>query len=402
MIAIIIAIIVASVGAWFYLQQKEEEPPKPVVEQPPVQKKKKNHPKKVDKTANLPKKVKKQVKKVSVTNDPWLLHTLRGHNEDLTDISFSDCGRLVCSVSEDRTIRISTPEDGGVFTKGVRNNYARVNLTRETASACAFSSDSKYLAVALSPSQRVDFYSLSIKDGRVTAEKKSSFETGHRETITTLLFGAGNGYVVTLCRGQDTSLKVWRPRGDLIKELNTKQMENYMGDVSRDGRFLCVATRMAEAKIWGLLSAAKGNGGGCVGVEQCMALKGHKKGLNSVGFGECDEFNGPKIIATGSFDGSWRLYDIAVAFRSSEDPRVILDQPSGFPTVEHIAVAPIKHGLVALSCGDVVQLHTRDGVVVKRWEAHKDGVRGLHWGLDGETLVTYGGDKSVRLWRKGM
>lgn len=396
MIAILIALFICGLtaGAWFYLQEKEE-PPKPV--QPVVVKKKKSHQKKVDKTANLPKKAKKAVKKVSVANDPWLVQALRGPNEDVTDVSFSDCGRFVCCASEDRTIRIFTPESGKEFIKGVKTNYARINLSRQTATACAFSSDSKYMAVALSPSQRVDFYGISLKDNRVTAELKSSFETGHKETITTLLFGAGSGYVVTLCRGQDTSVKVWRPRGDLIKELNTKQMENYMGDVSRDGRFLCVATRMAEAKIWGFISATKG--GGCVGVEQCMALKGHKKGLNAVGFGECDEFNGPKVIATGSFDGTWRIYDIAVAFRSSEDPKVILDQASGFPSVEHIAMAPRKNGLVALSHGGTVQFRDREGTLLKSIEAHKDGVRGMQWGVDGLTLITFGGDKCVRVWR---
>lgn len=399
---------VAAAAIWWFIvphNAEKELPPQQVAQTEPNKEKDKKKQPKPDITAKAATaKAAGKARKDSAVADSNIVNNIRGHADDVTDISLSKCGRLLASVSKDRTVRVFTSADDTPFPAGCKTNYARINLNGVHGTACVFSDDSKYLAVALAPSQAVDFYGIKIADHKVVATLLHSFPTGHTETITNIHLGVNSSCVITMCRGLKTEVKVWEPKGTLIQEVDTKQMVNNKSSLSADGKLLCVATKMTDSKVWAVKEqkfGGKVSGGSKVtGLEAVMVLKNHKRSVSCVSFSECAEFKGPMGIATGSIDGSWRYFDLSVDYTRGADPKLLHTGESGFDTVECIAVAPRRDGLIAVTCGSALHFYKRTGEeAYKVDDAHKGNVFGLEWSADGSYLATFGDDKTVRMWK---
>lgn len=397
-LVVLITSVLAGVLVALFLGQQSKPTPENTQEIPVIETKKKKK-KKIDMTANLAKKDSSKKKtstnaeaKEAVSTNQFLKTVCRGHTKPVTDIAYSPCGSYIGSCSEDGSVKVWK-----LTQSSNRPIYSQINVKFDHATACAFSRDSKYLVIALSDSKELKFYGIKDKKSQDKPEmvEMSTFKSEHKDTIGSVHFGRDNKWLVTICNGQDTRVMFWTPKGKLIKQIDTKQLKNHCGVLSHDSRFLCVATQMAEVKIWECICDKET--GMLEKVDVAMTLKKHTKGVQDISFGR-PEF--PAVsdgVATVS-GGKWRYYDINIQHQIGEEPKLKLE--SDTMEAQAIAVAPMSGRLVAVALAG--SLHFCDKKTGKAVEiianAHKGGVTKMIWNKEGTLLATTGQDKAINLW----
>jgi WD40 repeat protein len=124
--------------------------------------------------------------------------------------------------------------------------------------------------------------------------------------------------------------------------------------VSPDSRFVSIATMQCDAKIWEVGAdkdgfGLKGKAMELTGRTGGGGAAGHKSAVHSVDFGGCSParlVTESLTAATGSKDGTCKVWNIGVRYRQNEDPKCTL-------TVEQPDKNPVSH--VALSRGKKTQ-----------------------------------------------
>mmetsp|Transcript_37716 Transcript_37716/g.74195 ORF Transcript_37716/g.74195 Transcript_37716/m.74195 type:complete len:405 (-) Transcript_37716:232-1446(-) len=372
-----------------------EEAVEPVKPKVPIPKKKP----KVDITANKGTAKTKAPKRGSASeqltcSSDLIIATARGHAKPVRDIAFSACGRLLASVSEDRTVKVwkVTPNTPKLV-------YSQLLLSLDYATACAFSADSKYLVVALDDAKQLKFFGLKEKKGddKVELVEKFEFKTDHTSPISSVAFGPQNKWIVTVCDGADTRVQFWSPKGTCLHTMDTKQIKNRSAVLSHDGRFLAILTKMAEVRICEI-SQSK-DSGDLQKVEVAMTLKKHPNttcaSFSHPGFGGTDG------IATGNVQGQLRYYDLAVQHHIGEEPKLLHETAPTEVGITAVAVAPGQSNVVAVARGTTLQFcHKVTGQVLQEVAvAHKDSISKLVWNSKGDQLASFGNDKAVLVWR---
>jgi WD40 repeat protein len=274
-----------------------------------------------------------------------------------------------------------------------------VNVKLDHATALGFSADSKYLVAALANSKELVFYGISEgKDGRPNATQLHVFPTEHKSEIKNVCFPPSNNFVVTFGQGQDTQVKIWTPKGKLEHTINTNQIENVMGCISRDGKFVAAATRMGDVKVW-LVRNREGKKKEGVEAEIAMTLKGHKKKVACVAFGGVEDGKTARM-ATTCLDGTWRHWNAGVRYEVSEDPKVVFEDKPSLGAPGQVALSPsYETPVIAVSIGpSLLFYHAKTHALLETVEtAHRGGVKLLKFSDDGN-LATTGEDKAVKLW----
>jgi len=260
----------------------------------------------------------------------------------------------------------------------------------------------------------VSFYKVEVVDDRVDVRPSSSlnsFPTGHTEPINSLCFNqsaaSGPAFIISAAQGQDTSIKCWNLNGALLASVNTSQIINYMATVTTDDQFVLVATK-GGGKAYSLGRSAKN--GPVDSLKLATTLKGHDKPVKCVSNGL------GAYVATCSEDGSWRLYDFNVQFKSREDPKLIRSVTVG----ESCEAVDIRNGTLSNVSNGVVAVGTVSGALLVYSiagkllcsvpNAHKGAIRSL-WITDSIAnsssssvqlsnllFITLGDEKTIKCW----
>merc|ERR1719223_1443577 len=102
-----------------------------------------------------------------------------------------------------------------------------------------------------------------------------------------------------------------------------------------------------------------------------MALKGHRRGVTSIGFTE------DNYCLTGSLDGSVRLWDLEVNFKISEEPKLLYEVKTGAKQVDLVCMGPAGSNLLAYATTaddgtDITVARADTGAPLEVWKhAHK-------------------------------
>lgn len=389
------ALLLVAVGVVFRLRSQ----PKPLPQQantiPVPEKKKDKKAPKVDISASFKSKPKKE--KETVENHNLLFTSINAHDGVINDFSLSSDCHVMLTVSADRTLRVWNWID-----KHVHPVYTRISTQLEVGTACALSKDGTLAAVALPTYRNVQVYKVTLKDNAKEffgTELVTDFKTGHKEPISSMIINPTHQFLLTASKGRDTSIKLFSPRtGTLLHQFDTNQISNNMACLSDDGRFLSVGTMLCDCRIWAVHASAKS--GVFEGLEVCMSLKNHKKGVNCVSFWTSD-LGSTDGAATASLDGNVRVWNLKVQYQIKEEPK--LKSCFGLPdnlVPELVACAPGSSGVLAVSHGPSIFFFQNSGVLLERIDiAHKGGVTRLRWHSNGKVLASCGEDKHVKLWK---
>jgi len=209
--------------------------------------------------------------------------------------------------------------------------------------------------------------------------------------------------VITTTEGKDTPILFWSPKGELLHSLSSNQIKNNHLAISHDGRFFSAAASLSGVKVWELVYSKES--GKLDRVDHVMSLKGHRRGTSCVAFGPNNE-----TMATVSFDGTWRLWNINVQYKLQEDPKVIYegtlmkDRGVNVEGRDQIAISPVitskKTLIIAVTVETHIRFYNSTGKLLQTVEdAHRDFIKALSFTPNGKYLASTGGDKNVKVWK---
>ncbi|KAF0313790.1 Transducin beta-like protein 2 [Amphibalanus amphitrite] len=287
-----------------------------------------------DKATSNVSKSKKKADKVPPHRDnkskfshPWLLSSLKGHNDNVLDMSFSPNGKYLASCSMDRSVLLWQTRH---FSER-EHKSTRVNVEFDHATGVSWSPDNHALLCAKHNENRLQVYKLS---------KKSDGTLGNPQVAVTFdkldddpLVGSGissNGgsaeqrhsaghYV--MCCSERGRLTVFDLRGGVLASTDTRQAPVHAARISPCGRFIMSAGFTPDVKVWEVAFTRSGD---FDKLSRAFELKGHTSGVLDLS-ATPDSFR----MVTVSRDGTWKLFNTNVEYRIGQDPQLIQSAPCG-------------------------------------------------------------------------
>jgi len=294
------------------------------------------------------------------------------HYNYVHSVEFSPNGEFLATASA------NIPPDKRAMANGVRvwrvAGWQELELTfGGDAGALSFSADNKYLAVASSDGHmRV----LEVSTGR---EVFSSTHTGH------VAFDPAGRYLAV--GDTDGSIHLWRVAGWCEIEPVPHGSEITCVCFSRDGRFLATACHEGIARVWELTTART-----LLNVRHPDHFQRSDRGpdivsnrLQSIAFSPNGQY-----LATGSVDGTARIWDIA-----TEQQLMVLGHGDYVNAVQFDSSGQFiatgssdKNGRVwdVVSGGELLRVK------------HEESVSAVNFSPDSRILATSSWDKTVRVW----
>jgi WD40 repeat protein len=356
----------------------------------------------------------------------WLLQgdleTLKGHTQLVRSVAFSPDGKTMASSSGDNTIKL--------WDVVSHSEIATLRGHTKLVRSVAFSPDGKTLASASSDS--------TIKLWDVASHKELETLKGHKGEIYSVAFSP-DGTTVASGGGLDKIIKLWDVAsrsevGELGKpnKLGKRESHNnavYCVAFSPDGKTLASGSIDNTIKLWDVASRDEITmlPRQTEGVNP--VLPGHTKGVNSVAF----SFGG-KMLASGSDDGTIKLWDLAsykelaelrdrnnrirsVAFSpdgkmlasGSDDSTVKLwdvtennELAKLWDRVPPVEPSPDEKVLASPSPGNLDKTKKLWDVTSRRrlttFKGHRDMVNCVAFSLEGNTVASGSDDSTIKLW----
>eukprot|EP01120_Amphizonella_sp_Union-15-10_P015282 TRINITY_DN7831_c0_g1_i2.p1 TRINITY_DN7831_c0_g1~~TRINITY_DN7831_c0_g1_i2.p1 ORF type:complete len:281 (+),score=57.19 TRINITY_DN7831_c0_g1_i2:499-1341(+) len=272
--------------------------------------------------------------------------------------------------------------------------HSRISTEYEYPVDLDWTSDGKLLFVGLEPQHRIICYQIDNK--KAEGQDKNwklvkEFTKKHQTSINSLVLSRDNKWLVTCT---DADVLLWNLKGDIVAQIDTKQMKNNCAVISRNSRFLAVGTFTSDIKIWEILYD-KGGAYSSVNKTHVMSLRGHKGGILDLQFS-----NDSTKVVTTSNDCTWKLFDINKQYKKSEDPEclVTVSNPNKKP-FQKIAISPDAKAVVASSEGDLFFYSAKGQLLKEIKSAHIGTITHVEWFQSNDRVVTSGNDASCRIFK---
>ncbi|WP_016953798.1 CHAT domain-containing protein [Anabaena sp. PCC 7108] len=344
-----------------------------------------------------------------------LLKTLdkkhNGHNDWVTDVSFSPDGNTLATASKDSTIKIWSRD--GVFQKTIpaktnisnksdkseKNGFWSVSFSPDgTVIAAAhddktiklFNKDGTLLKTLIGHTNRVRHVSFS-HDGKLIASgsddktaiiwqrdgKLLKTLTGHEGNVNRVRFSPDGKSIATVSDGDNENVKLWAIDGTLLTTFNGHRDRVKDVSFSPDGKILATASWDNSIRLWNLEGLFP------------KTLEGHKYRVMDVAWSP-----DAQTLATASWDQTVRFWNRDGAFLKRLEHT---DQVNG------VSFSPNNQLVATVDSSGTINLWRRDGTLLKSLtKQHTDFIRAVAWSPDSKILVTVGGekDRTVKLWSR--
>lgn len=317
-----------------------------------------------------------QTIKIWHTRTGQLLHTLTGHNEQVTAIAFSHDGKTLVSSSHDRTVRVWDAVTGKL--------HRTITWHKSMLDAVACSPKEKVLACGGGGSI-ITLHDFGPGGGKADVHDLR----GHTAGINCLAFHP-NGRILA-SGSQDKSIKLWN--------LNTnKLIDTYNGHgnvlalaFSPDGKILASSSDDKTIRIWAVDHGTKA-------AAVTMSLKDTLKPsgqINALAFGSPSN-----ILASGGQDHNIDLWDL-----TSGKHTPLMKKPGPAP-IRSLDFSTDGKMLISAGAGNGARLWEVAAAKVtarshSRLTGLADRVYSLAYSGDGKSLASGMGD-SIALWHLGL
>ncbi|MEH1891671.1 MAG: hypothetical protein V7K92_20185 [Nostoc sp.] len=194
---------------------------------------------------------------------------------------------------------------------------------------------------------------------------------GHISGVNSATFSPDRSLIASA--SADTTIKLWRPDGSLVKTLSGHEDVVNSVSFSPDGQIIASASQDKTVKLW----SREG--------QLLATLLGHQGVVNSVSFSPDGQ-----IIASASSDKTVKLW--------SRDNKLLKTLQGHDGAVLSVAWSPDGQIIASASADKTVKLWSRYGKLLKTLQGHDDAVKSVAWSPDGKAIASASLDQTIKLW----
>ncbi|MBW4676330.1 MAG: hypothetical protein KME52_20635 [Desmonostoc geniculatum HA4340-LM1] len=194
---------------------------------------------------------------------------------------------------------------------------------------------------------------------------------GHISGVNSVIFNRNSSLIASA--SADTTIKLWRLDGSLVKTLSGHEDVVNSISFSPDSQIIASASQDKTVKLW--------NQEG----QQLTTLLGHQAVVNSVSFSPDSQ-----LIASASTDKTIKLW--------TQDGKLLKTLDGHSSAVLAVAWSPDGQNIASGSADNTIKLWSRDGKLLKTFPGHNDAVLSVAWSPDGKTIASASLDQTIKLW----
>ncbi|WP_138500249.1 eIF2A-related protein [Nostoc sp. PA-18-2419] len=287
------------------------------------------------------------------------LQTLKGHQENITSITFSRNGKNLATVDEDKIVKIwdLNGKELDDFTQ-TNNHITRV----------FFSHDGKTLAIPTEDN--------AIELQNLKGEKLATFK-GHQENITSVAFSPDGKTLASA--SYDSTIKLW--------DLNGKQPQSFKR-IPMDGDAIYTPIvalspddkTLAYTDIHGIIKLLN------LKDKQLQTFKTEKGGVTRASFSP----DGKIFVSNNSEDNTLQLSDL-----NGKELRTLTGHQG---KITSFVFSPDATTLASASEDKTVRLWNLNGNELLTFKGHKESVNSVAFSPDGKILASASNDNTIKLW----
>mgnify|MGYP005839066161 CR=1 FL=1 len=343
-------------------------------------------------------------------SDGSLFTTLTGHEKGVSSVSFSPDGKTIASGSWDGTIKLWSKDGTYLDTLEDRENEDEEN--KNGINSVSFSPDGQTIASS-SWDKAIRLWS---KDGRLLQTLKEA----HSEDIRSVSFSP-DGETIASASG-DKTVKLWSKDGKLLNTLTGHGDKVYSVSFSPDGKTIASASWDYTVRLWNrdgrLLKTLNGHRDRVFDVsfsrdgktiasaswDKTIKLWSKDGNLLKTLIGHSDRVvvarfsPDSKTIASASWDKTVRLWSRDSSDSSDSSLLSILQGHQG--EVSSVSFSPNGQMIASASADKTVKLWSKDGNLLNTLTGHSDEVFGVSFSPDSETIASASWDRTIKLWSK--
>ncbi|WP_016952361.1 caspase family protein [Anabaena sp. PCC 7108] len=293
---------------------------------------------------------------------------LAGHEDKVSAVEFTPDGKILASVSNDKTVKFWN----------IDSRLQELKHEKEKAKSVSFSPDGKTIASSGQSETNSEgiIHLWNWNENRKSWEEKSKIPA-HKRLIWQVSFSPDGEKLASA--SWDGTINLWSKQGELLASSANIGKSFYSVSFSPDGKLLASGDADKNVIIW----EYEGNS-----LTQKQVLPNHTNDVRSVSFSPDG-----KWLASADLDNVIKLWR-----REGNSWKLIRDLEGHRNSIKRVIFSPDGQLLASASDDRTVKLWDINGKLINTLYGHTGKVTDIDFRPDSQVLASVGADKKVILW----